>query len=39
MSDITDRSIIDFMTIENRTMVLVILDTLPWEYVIRNAHA
>lgn len=39
MSNITDRNVIDCMMIENRTIVLIILDTLPWEYVTRSTHS
>lgn len=39
MSNIEDRNVIDLMAIENRILKLIIIDTLPWEYETRNAHA
>ena len=38
MSNVTDRNVIDLITLENRNLVMIILDTLPWTFQTRAAH-
>ena len=38
MSNVTDRHVIDLITLENRNLVMIILDTLPWTFQTRAAH-
>lgn len=38
MSNITDRNLIDIITMEDRNLVMVILDTLPWSFQTRASH-
>ena len=38
MSNVTDRNVIDFITPEDRNLVMIILDTLPWTFQTRATH-
>ena len=38
MSNITDRNVIDLITMEDRNLVMIILDTLPWTFQTRASH-
>lgn len=38
MSNVTDRNVIDIITMEDRNLVMIILDTLPWTFQTRAAQ-
>ena len=38
MSNVTDRNVIDIITMEARNLVMIIFDTLPWTFQTRAAH-
>ena len=38
MSNVTDRNVIDLITMEDRNLVMIILDTLPWTFQTRASH-
>lgn len=38
MSDVNDRNVIDHMLMEDKNLILVILDPLQWDYSVREQH-